>query len=149
MTALQEVQKLIPQLSASDVSQVRNLLALFNNQKEEKVDNWLIDGFIRELELRGLPRIPKISTTQTYKSKKLNIDKICNYFEQFCNTTNQKRLLGNILARCLITYIESWSEISLLKLIHHVDLTIEAFERMFPGYLQSKLLVFLLTARRE
>jgi hypothetical protein len=152
MTSFQDVVNLVPTLNPSQITKLKFLLSS-SALPDAEIKDWLIDGFISELESKGLrtTTIPlyKLSSHKMYKTHKATLDQIKTFFEELGDfSLNEKRCLGCLLAKCLIHHLESWCEISLLSLIQHSGLCIDAFEKGFPGYIQSHMILFLIRAQR-
>ena len=145
------VMKALPTFSQKELTEIRThcqfLLQQFRNDTKP-IDNedWLMLGFISELERLGLYVPVNIKNSQRsnagYTTVSTEVRRLLELAAPGLDAV-QKRSLGQIAAKALVDYIQSWRdpiELSLPNLLLHARQVPVAIDRAYPGYLEAQLL---------
>ncbi len=117
--------------------------------------DWLLAGILTELTYRGLIsekdrfRVKKATSFRGFQTKS---EKVRELLENSAPELNniEKKALGQICGRELAYYLTyNGNDVSLHLLLEHVDLTLMAMDKAFPGYLQSRMLGVIIKQRFE
>lgn len=146
-----EVKQAIPNFSEREIKDLYNRCKILL-KAEPAVDNtdWLLDGILTELRSNGLyvpafSKIKALSIYSTYAEKSEHLREVLE--KQGISTKLEKRQLAIICSKVLIEYLRSFTDVSLHTMLMYVDRIPEALERAFPGYVQSRMLMFLLNKK--
>jgi hypothetical protein len=162
MRALDTVLLLLAKMPNTDVDKVRDRCNILLGMAEvqPKVDanltqDWLLEGIKTHFEHKGLKaQIPPQSVLngmQTYKTYLSRAPQVRASIEDGAPglTKIEKILLARVGAQCLDSYLVTWTEVSFNRMLGYVNHMPEAIMRSFPGYLESRMLGFLIVSRRE
>lgn len=145
----QQVLKLIPELTASELKQVQARISVLTQASDTApVQVWLLDGIFYELQRRGLitsgvETFPFLTGAKKYKEQ-LDIvgERILTEVVVPLSTV-EKQALGRLVARALVDYLRDIPGFGLRVMLQQVSKVPEALEASYPGYLGDGMLGML------
>ena len=121
-------------------------------------EDWLLEGIKAELYRRGLLDKAsgfRIKGDRSFGSFQTKSEKVRELLEKAAPdlSLTERHYLGQIAAKQLARYIESWNAkdeddkiaVSLTTMLRFVDRVPEAIETYFPGYMGAQLLAVIIT----
>lgn len=155
--SLDEILKLLPELSKVELSTVRNHCSGLISIGKEKPSiseirqDWLLEGILQELRSRGLGEtipseffIRNKSSFGNYAERSEKIRKLVG--NAIGNSSVDLLALGRVLGRLLAQRVNSFAPISLETLLRNVGMIPEAIDAAYPGYLAAGMLPMLVRA---
>lgn len=154
----QSITSALPNLTKKELEDIRRRCVILLQSKQStrqniEEDDWLLYGVGQELKYRGLEdgerfaafRIKNASSYSGYLEKARAVRTLLEECAPNI-TTVERRYLGEIAAKELARYIDTWknTDVSRDSLLHHIDKIPVALQRSFPNYLESKLLGMLI-----
>lgn len=148
MKPVDTIIKLLPQLSAEELAQVKSritFLSAYASSNPGDIDDWLLRGIVKVASDRGfsdeIPQVLMIPNSRSYRGYRDKAKRVRQIFENSISnlTKVEKATLGQLLAEVLCARLQRYRGVSFLGLMHSVDQIPEAFEEAFPGYLQMGL----------
>lgn len=158
LTTLQQIQGLYQTLNSADRRALRLFIDNFKGAKrstgvapkaaDSQARDWLLTGILTELARRGMP----------YASRNAHaVAGLASNYEEDAAFVRAELLLklgaqgikyvellqlGNVVARALADYINSWGSVHLgLKvMLRNVNKSMEALDASYPGYLKCGML---------
>lgn len=156
--AFRTLLKNLPLATPEQLGKIRERLALLSSgqvdagtaSKEE--EDWLLDGIIEIRAAAGLMKrsdlvgVRRSRSYPTYepKAKAMRafiVSKLGNV------SPTQKVALGRLLAGALIDYLANMELTTLSAILNNVDKLPDAIHQAYPGYLESKMLIYLVERR--
>jgi hypothetical protein len=148
----------LPILTKKQMADLRaRLLLLMGERERASISNadWILDGIMTVVQERGLghmvPPNFRIRKNRSFSSYETVADRVRQLLDTAVPNMSlvEQRGMGVLAARALADYVGEWSEVSFENLLRNVGKIPEALDAAFPGYIDSGMLSFVLTSRRE